>query len=229
MKRLLAIGWAAMMATVARGQATTPAASAPDRSSPRAALVSLYSALRAGDVPAATSTLLFTDAREQERATINLTTQWAPLALMHAMEKRFGEAARRAFSNASLVKTADEALEKIRVADITINGDTATVGEKKAAVDPNAETEVTGVKLKKVGDQWKIVAATFQDVASEVPANQLAMLKALGEATAAATSAVKKQVDAGEFSSADDAYKAYRVMLQSAARNSPPPAAGRAP
>jgi hypothetical protein len=115
------------------------------------------------------------------------------------------------------------------VADITINGDTATVGEKKAAVDPNAETEVTGVKLKKVGDQWKIVAATFQDVASEVPANQLAMLKALGEATAAATSAVKKQVDAGEFSSADDAYKAYRVMLQSAARNSPPPAAGRAP
>ncbi len=225
MKPVLAIGWVAMMAAVARGQTTTAAAT-PDLSTPRAALVTLYTALRAGDVPLAKTAMTFADDREEERATVNLTTQWAPLSLMHAMEQRFGEPARRTFSNASLVKSADEALEKIQKTDISVNGDTATVGEKKAAVDPNAETEVTGVKLKKIGAQWKVVAATFQDVASEVPASQTAMLKALSNATGAATLAVKKRLDAGEFSSADDAYKAYQALLQAAARNTvPPPAA----
>jgi hypothetical protein len=233
MNKTLAIGGVLLLAVAARGQSPAPVATqpatAPDLSSPRKSLIALYTALRAGNVQNAKAALLFADAREEQRATTTLTTLWAPLGLMHAMEHRFGPPARRLFSNASLVAAADDALAKIQTIDIAVNGDSATVGEKKAAVDPNAETEITGVKLKKIGDAWKIVASTFQDITSEVPANQVATLQALSEATARASAAVKTRVDAGEFASADQAYRAYQALLQTAAKTTVPPPAATSP
>ena len=73
---------------------------------------------------------------------------------MHALEARFGEAARKPFACASLEKNIDKALEDLGRAQITESGDTATIAEKKSATDPAAETEITGITLKHVGDRW---------------------------------------------------------------------------
>jgi hypothetical protein len=230
MKRACVMGWAGvvMCAAAAWGQASSqPATKAgADFSNPRSTLTALYTSLRAGDVAGAMHAMEFADEKEAARVRMTLTTSWAPVGLMHAIEARFGEGTRRLFSNATLVKAADEALEKVETADISLKGDMAVVGEKRAAIDPNAETEVTGVRLHKTGEGWKVVAASFQDVASEVPANQLPTMQAMSEAIARASVAVKKRVEAGEFASAEEAYKAYQGMLSATERSQvPPPAA----
>src|SRR5215218_8115380 len=143
---------------------TQPASPAPDLSSPKAAILSLYSALRAGDLPAAKRCFHFADARQAETFELTATPLWGPLRLMHALHAKFGESADKLFSASSLEKTVDKAVDDLNRAEIAVNGDKAVIAEKKAAIDPAAETEVTGITLKKENEQWLIVAATFPDI-----------------------------------------------------------------
>lgn len=220
---LLSLGAAPQPPLSATRPATGPTTTLPEVGSPRFAITSLYSALSNGNIPQAEDLLYFTDAREQERAHINLTNLYAPLWLMHAMENRFGPGAQKLFSQASLVTSADETLRHLADAQITETNDTAVIGEKRAATDPNAENETTGIRLKRVGSRWKVVAASFQDIAAEIPASQLDSLRALAQATRKSVDTVRQQLEAGKYASAAEAYKDYQDRLAASARTRPAP------
>src|SRR5437016_3979033 len=133
------------------GATTSQPATAPaDLSSPRATLLSIYAAMSAGDIAAIKSCLIFEDAQEAEIYDISLTQLYAPLRLKRAMAARFGEAGAKPFGESPLEKSIGNSLEKARIAEIEIDGERAVVEPKKAATNPNAEGELSGVTLKRV-------------------------------------------------------------------------------
>lgn len=207
-----------LLSGIAAGQ-VVPAK--PDLSSPKTALASAYAALRAGDVPAAKSCLTFKDAAEAELFDITYTQLYAPLQLMHAMEAKFGPAARNSFANAPLEKSLDDLLAKAKAVEISVDasGNHATVSDKKAAVNPSAESELTSVAFRKEGGVWKIVAATFFEStggAGAMPPAQLKFMRTLRDQIAAACQATGARLARGDFKSADEAYADYQSRVQAA-------------
>lgn len=230
MKRLFVWGWVLLTAAafLRAASSTQPAA---DLSSPRSALLTVYSAMRAGDIETVKSCLIFEDAAAADVFDANVAQVCAPLRLMHAMEGRFGEAAKKPF-DASVVKSIDAAIERVKRAEIAVTGETAVVAEKKAAVNPDAETELSGVTLKKIGGKWKVVASTFPESGGEVSRKQLALMRSLRDAVVAACQTTVVRVERGDFGSADEAYAAYQALLQpsasEAAKTTPPATAASA-
>ena len=213
-------------ALVAAGQtvpATTTAATqpaGPDLSSPKATLNSVYAALKAGDVAVAKACLLYKSPAQAELFDISFTQLYAPMKLMHAMEARFGEAARRPFGNGPLEKSLDQLLEKTKNAEIDTQGDQAVVTDHRAAINPSAESELTGITFKKDGSQWKIVAGTFSEAGStaEMPPAQLPFMRAMRDGIAAACDATSARLAAGEFKTPEEAYADYQARVQNATR-----------
>src|ERR1700744_993333 len=79
------------IAPAAPATATAPSPGpAADLSSPRASLVSVYAAMRAGDVAGVMNCLQFAEPEEREVFEVNLSQVAAPLRLLHAMEGKFG-------------------------------------------------------------------------------------------------------------------------------------------
>jgi hypothetical protein len=214
-------------ATCARGagSATRPAV---DLSSPRGTLVSVYTAMQAGDVEGVVSCLQFAEAEEREVFEVNTAQVCAPLRLLHAMEGKFGEAGRKLF-DASVEKSIEEALARAKRVEISVKGETAVVGEK-AEKNPNAETELSGVALKKNGKgEWKIVATTFPDNGGEVSPKQLALMKSMRDAIVSACDQTIVRVERGEFKTAEEAFAAYQALLQPTAWDAVKSAATTAP
>ena len=207
-----------VLAALLMGQAPNPPIEAkPDLSSPKAALISAYTALKAGDIPVAKSCFLFKDAAQAEVFEITHTQVYGPLKLMHAMASKFGPASRKLFPNAALDKSIEELLEKINTIEISTTSDTAALIDKKAAINPSAESELTGLEFRKQAGQWKIIAASFADVGDsggEMPAAQLPLMRALRDQVAAASEATIARLNAGEFKSADEAYTDYQLRLE---------------
>ncbi len=207
-------------APAAPATATGPAA---DLSSPRATLVSVYTAMQAGDVAGVMNCLQFAEPEEREVFEVNLSQVAAPLRLLHAMEGKFGDAGKKPF-DLSVEKSIDEVMGRVKTAEISVNGDTAVVGEKKVQLNPNAETELTGVTLKQNGPagggagQWKIVASTFPDSGGEVSPQQLALMKSMRDAVVSACDQTILRLERGEFHSADETFAAYQALLQPTAR-----------
>ncbi|HUO09134.1 MAG TPA: hypothetical protein VM008_12580 [Phycisphaerae bacterium] len=204
-------------ATLPAGSATKPGV---DLSSPRATLLSVYTAMRAGDVAGVKACLVFDDAEVGEVFELNVAQVCAPLRLMHAMEGKFGEAGRKPFDT-SVEKSIDEMLVRAGKVDIHVEGDTAVVGEK-AKVNPNAETELSGVMLRRdagvAGEEWRIVASTFPESGGEVTPGQLKLMKSMRDATVSACEETMARLERGEFHSADEAYAAYQKLVHSTAR-----------
>jgi hypothetical protein len=194
--------------------ATTPAV---DLSTPRATLLSVYGAMRAGDAAGVKACLVFDDTEVGEVFNVNVEQVCAPLRLMHAMEGKFGEAGRKPFDT-SVEKSIDEMLVRAGKVDIREEGDTAVVGEK-AKVNPNAETELSGVMLKRdAGGKWRIEASTFPESGGEVSPEQLKLMKSMRDATVSAYDETMARLERGDFHSADEAYAAYQKLLHSTAR-----------
>jgi hypothetical protein len=194
--------------------ATKPAV---DLSSPRGTLVSVYTAMQAGDVQGVLSCLDFAEAEEREVFEVNASQVAAPLRLQHAMEGKFGDAGKKPF-DASVEKSIGEMLERAKRVDISLNGETAVVGQK-AEKNPNAETELSGVTLKKnAKGEWKIVASTFPDNGGEVTPKQLALMKSMRDAVVSACDQTILRVERGEFKTAEEAFAAYQGLLQPTAR-----------
>ncbi|HVT80059.1 MAG TPA: hypothetical protein VHM90_05325 [Phycisphaerae bacterium] len=216
-QKICAAGLAMMLAGIALAQ-TAPSPK-PDLSSPKAALVSAYTALKAGDIPAAKSCLAFKDASEAELFDITYTQLYGPLKLMHAMQVRFGEAGRKPFSNAGLEKGLDDLLGKIKSAEITVDptGNAASVADRKAAVNPSAESELTGLSFRKEGADWRIVAATFFESAGgagAMPPAELKFMRTLRSQVAAACEATAARLARGDFKTAEEAYADYAARTQ---------------
>jgi hypothetical protein len=162
--------------------------------------------------------MLFASPAQAEAFEITNTHLWGPLALMHAMQARFGDSAKQLFSAASLEKTADQAAEEVNRCSVEINGDSASLSDKKASVDPARETQVSGITLKKQGEQWKVVASSFPEMPGEIPPRQLPMMRAMANGVITASQAIAARIAKGEFKTADEAYQAYQVVLQQASR-----------
>src|SRR5271155_1884977 len=117
--------FAASVAAATASTAVPPPASAtqpvPDLSSPRAALLAVYTAMRAGDVMTLKSCMIFGDTDEAEVFDIGVTQVCAPLRLMHAMEAKFGEAGRKPFDT-SVEKSIDEMIARAKTAEISVDG-----------------------------------------------------------------------------------------------------------
>jgi hypothetical protein len=209
-----------LLGAVASARSTVPVPAAkPDLSSPNAALASAYAALKAGDIAAAKSCFVFKDVGEAELFDIAYTQLYAPLKLMHAMEAKFGPAGRKPFANAPLEKGIDDLLEKSKAVEIAVDasGTSATVVDKKAAVNPNAESELTGITFKKQGNQWKIVAGTFFEStggAGDMPAAQLKFMRTLRDQIVAACDATAARLAKGDFKTAEEAYVDYQARAQ---------------
>jgi hypothetical protein len=199
---------------VSPGTAPATGAAAPDRSSPKAALVSLYEAMKAGDVARAKACLAFADARQGEIFEMSFAQVWLPLKLMHVMEEKFGEAGRKPFANAKETKVVESALDRVGKVEFVETGDAAAVVDRKAEVNPSAESELTGIRFKKEGGVWLVVAGTFSDLASDMPAEQVERLRGLSAAVKRAVEGTADRVARGEFSTAEEAYADYQGRLR---------------
>lgn len=196
-------------------------ADAPDRSEPRKTLATLYASMRAGDVEQIIACFAFKDAEQQDVATALLTQRWSGRQVLAVAVGKFGEEARKAFGTEAQDRELAEAAARVARVAITVDGDRAVVGKK---VNPNEETELTGVILQKVGNDWKIAAETFNDIAAPVRPRELALMKALAQATRATTEQMVAQIRAGMYQSAQQAADAYTAHLQEAARKARTPA-----
>jgi hypothetical protein len=162
--------------------------------------------------------LQFAEPEEREVFEVNVGQVAGPLRLLHAMEGKFGDAGTKAF-DLSVEKSIDDVMGRVKTAEISVNGETAVVQEKKAQLNPNAETELSGVTLKRDGSgQWKIVASTFPDSGGEVSPGQLALMKSMRDAVVSACDQTILRMERGEFHSADEASAAYQALLQPSAR-----------
>ena len=223
MKTIRTLPWAllAIAAGIAAAQSTATTPAKPDLSSPKAALGTACAALKSGDIPAAKACFVFKDATEADLFDITYIPLYAPLKLMHAMEGKFGEAGRQPFANAAFEKGMDELLEKIKTAEITIDasGAAASISDKKAAVNPSAESELTGISFRKEGDHWRIVAATFFEStgsAGALPAAEMRFMRTLSQQVAAACDATSARLAKGDFKTAEEAYADYAARTQTA-------------
>ena len=213
-----------MLAGIALAQTATTQAKA-DLSSPKAALASacLMQAPEGGRRSGKMRKIcfLFKDSGEAELFDLAYTQLYRPLGLMHAMEAKFGPAGRKPFANAALEKGMEDLLEKIKTAEITVDGagTSASVADKKAAVNPSAESELTGIAFKKDGNDWKIVAATFFEStggAGAMPPAELKFMRTLRDQIAAACDATTARLAKGDFKTAEEAYADYAARTQAA-------------
>src|ERR1051326_1804046 len=165
MRSLAAAACLAAAPGYAPGHATRPPASPPstqsDLPSPQAALTRVYESLRAGDLASAKACLIFSDAAQEELFDLTYTPTYAPLKLMRALEARFGAAGKKPFASEPLEKSLDALIQKVKTADIDVQGDKAIVVNKKAQVNPNAENELSGIAFKKEQGQWTVIAGTL--------------------------------------------------------------------
>ncbi|GEM_PF-5745891 len=197
---------------------TASAPVAPNMSSPKATLLSIYASMRNGDVSSIQQCMIFEDADEAEMFNISLTKEWAPVKVMRAMQAKYGDGALALFGGTAIERQIDDAVTHLDKIEITINGDVATLSDKKAAVNPNAETELDGVTLKKIENHWKVMAGTFSDIGSAVKPEQVKMLRATRDATAKACDDIVTRVNAGEFPTLEKAWSAYQAHLAEAIR-----------
>ena len=199
---------------------TLPAQTAPrlDLSSPGAALANLYDAMAAGDLEKARACMHFSDPRQVEIFEVTFIQTWGPMKLMRAMEAKFGEAGKKPFANVAIEKSLDTTREHLKSAEFDIDGTTARVSEKKAAVNPSAENELTGIQLKQEQGNWKVVATTLGDFASDMPAPQLEMMRGLKTAVETATTQTIARLQRGDFTTPQQAYADYQAHVREAAQ-----------
>jgi hypothetical protein len=218
----IGLGAIGMLALAAWAQTTAPSAGGGaagdgiDLSSPRATLITLYTAMRNGDAATARACMHFADPKQAELFDLNFTQMYGPMRLLRAMEAQFGEAGKKPFANAALERPVDRTLERLKTAEFDIQGDKAKASEKKSAVNPSAENELTGVQLLKENDGWKVVAGTLSDLASDLPDNQQRLMRVLKAAVDTACGETIARMHRGELATPAAAYADYQARIQSA-------------
>ena len=220
--RIFAVALSFAIATVALSQ-TQPAprpTAAPDLTTPKATLLSLYHLLGAGDIASARGCLSFASDDQVQSFDIAYTQLYAPLALVHALQARFGPDAGKPFGLAPLEKSLAGLIAKAQSADIQITNDTAAVVDH-SGVDPSAENELTGITFeRRNGPQpvWKVTAATFMTAAGQTPPAQKKFMLALRDATASAVRETSARLTHGDFKTPEEAFADYKFRLDQATK-----------
>lgn len=190
---------------LAPAAATLAQAPAPDLSTPRSAAVAFGAALTAADAAGIRGAAVGT-ADEYARA--------EAVGGMLAAFRRLAEAAAARFGREKVVfrgaAAADVAADLDR-AEVTVDGDAATVAVKDGRPDP--------MRLRRAGGSWRV------DLSSAP--REAARLAALAPALAAAADEVAADVRANRFRSVEDAQAALAAKAAAAmSRAGPPPATG---
>ncbi|HYE17282.1 MAG TPA: hypothetical protein VEA69_02500 [Tepidisphaeraceae bacterium] len=192
----------------------------PDPSTPKGAAAALFKAMQAGDVAAVRPLVVGSDRQVALfEAMIPLTSAFKSLET--AAVKKFGPEGKQingggpgaATPTAELEDELETALEKI-------DGDTAELTPKPVAATGNAGKTVVAkppMKLKKIGESWKIDLASMPTEKLDTPAS-IALVKSMG--TLARDTA--KEIDDGKYKTVDEARLAFQqkllpVILQAAA------------
>ena len=203
-----------VMATSVQAQVTRPTtapttgpttAPAPDPSTPRGALLLFNRALRDGDTT--TIKQSFITANPLESKMVDTVAEVAAaFAQMHAAAaKTFGEGHAGKFG-----ETDSADIDQIESAEITLNGDTATVRYKDSKHRP--------FDLKKSGGRWKLPAAQLGK-----PADAAALDQQLADLAVQAKlmRQIAEEIKAGKFTDADQAADAWHSRMLQAATSQP--------
>ncbi len=188
----------ASVAAAALMLVATARAADPDLSTPKAAIKSLQDAVAAQDGDAANQTLYAADQVDKDLARAFADLLVAGRKLNDATRDKFGATGPAAGAGAA----AGEALAGLDKAQITINGDTATLTPAGASPRP--------IHLKRAKDgKWQLVVRDFANAADpDLPA-QTAVLKKVGQVFAD----IAAQIESDKFSGPQDAEAAIQSRL----------------
>ena len=180
---------------------------AADASTPRGALRLLNEAMRDGDVQTIKRLLLAANPSEQKMVDTQAQMAAALAELRRAALKAFGE------DGAQTVTGADEPaknLERIELAEITVNGNTATVTYRDQKEQPFV--------LKKVAGRWQVPVSELGK-----PVDQAALDQELAD-LAVQTELVRRitsEIEEGRFTTAEKARQIWRSRMIQAAASRP--------
>ncbi len=198
-------------ATTALAPAATKPAPAPaDYSTPAATAKTLLTAINHADFATVRQSLDIPAAHAANVETL-VGTMEASAQLQQAASAQFLAAGEKAFGTPTPALLAAQ-LKGISAAAITITGNAATL-----AIPADTATQIPGgiVELKKIGAEWKIDGAAFFKLTTE-PAAKTAERVALSQKLTAITDAMTREVAAGKFFSATDAYQEYWTRCREA-------------
>jgi len=210
-KHLIRGGLAAALwlSTVASAQPTPPAsqpatrpttAPAPDPSTPRGALRALAEAMRDGDADAVKQSFDATS-KAEEKMVDAMASMAAALAELHrSAVKAFGEQEAKRVTGDTEGSSA-EALARIDAADVSVNGDSATVKYPE---------EKESFLLKRVEGRWKVPAAEVGK-----PADPAALEQRLADLTREQKLAeqIAKEIGGGKYATAEKAADAWHSRM----------------
>ncbi len=202
-----------LAAAPATHPATTPAspaasavpASAPaiavNLSSPKATVATFLRSLQAGDETAAREAITFGDKGDQAMATLFLDLLFSTNAIQKASRDRFGAGSTEAFGDPeAALKSRLAALDQATPV-ITNNDAAVTLPDDAATNQPGAT-----ISLKKLGNDWKIDAASLFSLNSLAP-EVLAQQVELGRQILLVNREVLAKIKAGDYQSASEAHK----------------------
>src|SRR5690348_1250633 len=192
------------------GQQTHPTtAPANDPSTPRGALRTFSTAMRDGDA-ATIKRMFYAPTPAEQKMVACVADQAAAFAQLHqAAVKAYGDEEARKFTQDSDTASA-EAMARIDSADITINGDAATITYKDQPQMP--------FLLKKVDGQWKFLTSSLGR-----PADPADLDQQLAELSlqAAIVREIARDIQDGKFPTADKAAQTWHSRLLQAATSQP--------
>ena len=201
---LMLVMWAATAVAQETRPTTNPAS---DASTPRGALRLLNQAMGEGDTETIKRLLLAANPSEQKMVETQGQMAAALAGLRHAAIKAFGE------DGARTIAGADEPaknLERIDAADITINGNTATVTYRDQKEQPFV--------LKRVNGRWQVPVSELGK-----PVDQAALEQELAD-LAVQTDLVRqitREIEEGRYATADKARQTWRSRMIQAAASRP--------
>ena len=203
--------WMCIGAAASIGQSTRPTTMpvAVQDTTPRGALRALNQAIRTGDAAGMLALFLATTPSEQRMADADAQTAAALAHLRRAATQAFGEPGARLVMGNTPAGDAESAA-RIESADITINGDTATVTYRDERESPFV--------LKRVNGHWRVPVSEFGKPLDQAALDQqLADLAAQRELVLEVT----RNIELGKLTSAEQARDAWHSRMFEAATSQP--------
>ena len=209
-RRGILLMWLLACGFGASAQQTRPTtAPANDPSTPRGALRTFSAAMRDGDA-ATIKRMFYAPTAAEKKMVACVADQAAAFAKLHqAAVKAYGDEEARRFTQDSDTASA-EAMARIDSAEITVNGDAATVTYKDQPQMP--------FLLKKVDGDWKLLTSSLGR-----PADPADLDQQLAELSlqAAIVREIADGIQSGKFPTADKAAQTWHSRLLQAATSQP--------
>jgi len=192
--------------------AAKPESAAPaDYSTPKAAAKSFLDAVRRADTPAMKAAV-FTPSDQLDAVDTFLTVLAAGTDLQKAATTQFGADGTKSFGSVSSTALQSR-LAAIDAAEAHVTGDTATI---MLPADPATQQSAGTILLKKIGTAWKLDGPALFGLTPANAAQNAARLD-LAKKLLKIDEEVSRDITAGKYTSASDAYQDYWTRSRLAA------------